>query len=62
MCKCDIHAVFQLHGGIGIIHANFATLDDQVKEVTKVKVKHAHFSCSSCFLCFEFGNFSVIHE
>uniref|UniRef100_A0A9J2PSA2 Inosine-5'-monophosphate dehydrogenase n=1 Tax=Ascaris lumbricoides TaxID=6252 RepID=A0A9J2PSA2_ASCLU len=27
----------QLHGGIGIIHANFATIQDQANEVSKVK-------------------------
>ena len=28
---------FQLHGGIGIIHANFATVEEQAAEVSKVK-------------------------
>jgi len=41
--EADMAIVTALHGGIGVIHYNFPTIDEQIKEATKVKRFEAGF-------------------
>ena len=64
--SCSTLRVLQLHGGIGIIHANFSSKEEQAKEVNKVKVSYAQ----SSFVClserlqeplFHFSRIAISH-
>jgi len=41
--KAEMAILMALHGGIGVIHYNFSTIDEQIKEVEKVKKFQAGF-------------------